>query len=67
VSGSASGGSGVTHVTWQTSNGVTGVASGTGPWVATGIPIPKGNTTVIVRAYDSKGASAWVALVAVRQ
>ncbi len=66
VSGKASGGAGVTEVTWQTSNGATGTACGTGTWVATGIPLPEGNTTVILRAYDSRGASAWVALVAVR-
>ncbi len=63
VSGKASGGAGVTEITWQTSNGATGTACGTGTWVATGIPVPEGNTTIILRAYDSKGASAWVALV----
>jgi len=66
VSGKASGGAGITEITWQTSNGATGTACGTGTWIATGIPIPVGNTTVVLRAVDSKGASAWVALVAVR-
>jgi hypothetical protein len=66
VSGKASGGAGITQVTWQTSNGVTGVASGVSPWLATGIPLPVGTTTIVIRAYDAKGASAWVALVAVR-
>lgn len=66
VSGKASGGAGVTAVTWLTSNGATGTASGTDTWVAAGIPIPEGNTTIIVRAYDSTGASNWVATVVVR-
>jgi hypothetical protein len=66
VSGKASGGAGITEVTWQTSNGATGTACGTGTWVASGIPIPEGNTTIVVRAYDSKGSTAWVAAVAVR-
>jgi len=66
VSGKASGGAGVTEVLWQTSNGATGTACGADTWVATGIPLPEGNTTIILRAYDSKGTSAWVTLVAVR-
>jgi hypothetical protein len=66
VTGTASGGAGITQVTWQTSNGATGVAAGVAPWVATGIPVLEGTTTIVLRAYDSKGATAWVALVAVR-
>ena len=66
LSGTATGGAGITQVTWQTSNGLTGVASGISPWIATGIPVPVGTTTVIMHAYDSKGAMAWAAMVAVR-
>ena len=66
ISGTATGGAGVTQIVWQTSNGATGTASGTSTWVASGIPVPEGNTTVMVKAYDSKGANAWVAMVAVR-
>ena len=67
VSGSASGGiGGITQVTWQTSSGATGIACGTNTWIATGIPVPEGNTTIIVRAYDSTGLNAWVATVVVR-
>jgi hypothetical protein len=65
VSGKAIGGAGITKITWQTSNGATGVATGVGSFVATGIPVLKGTTTIILRAYDSKGSSNWVALVAV--
>jgi len=66
INGTAFAGTGVTRVTRQTSNGATGTARGTGAWEATGIPIAEGNTTIVLRAYDSKGSSAWVALVAVR-
>jgi hypothetical protein len=66
VSGTASGGAGITQVTWQTSNGATGVASGVNPWVATAIPLPVGSTTIVMHAYDAKGATAWGAMVAVR-
>jgi hypothetical protein len=67
VSGKASGGAGITSITWQTSNGATGTACGTDTWVAAGIPVPQGNTTVMIKAHDANGASAWVAVVAVRQ
>ncbi|HVY94926.1 MAG TPA: matrixin family metalloprotease [Bryobacteraceae bacterium] len=67
VSGKASGGAGITSITWQTSNGATGAACGTDTWVASGIPVPQGNTTVMIKAHDANGASAWVAVVAVRQ
>ncbi len=40
ITGKASGGAGVTSVTWQTSNGATGTACGTDTWVAAGIPVP---------------------------
>lgn len=56
-----------TKVTWQTSNGATGTATGTERWQAASIPVTEGNTTVIVKAYDASGASSWVAVVAVRQ
>ncbi len=66
VSGKATGGAGITQVTWQTSNGATGTACGTGAWIANGIALPKGNTTIMLRAFDAKGTSAWVSLVVVR-
>lgn len=66
ISGNATGGAGITQVTWQTSNGVTGVATGVNPWVASAIPLPVGTTTIIVHAYDAKGSTAWATTVAVR-
>jgi len=67
VSGTASGGASITQIAWQTSNGATGVATGVSSFVAIGIPVLQGTNTIIIRAYDSKGASNWVALVAVHQ
>jgi Matrixin len=66
ISGNATGGSGITRVTWQTSNGITGVATGVNPWVASAIPLPVGTTTIVINAYDAKGATAWATTVAVR-
>ncbi len=66
LSGSAGGGAGITRVTWQTSSGATGVATGTTTWVASNVPLLRGTNTIIMRAYDAKGAASWVATVAVR-
>jgi len=62
--GTAAGAASVTKVTWQTSNGEKGTACGTNAWEAT-IPVASGTTSIVVKAYDAKGASAWVELVAV--
>jgi hypothetical protein len=67
VSGTAAGGTGITRVTWQTAAGATGTATGAGKWLAQGIPLLVGTNTVILRAWDAKGANAWGALVVVRR
>lgn len=64
LTGKASAHAGVTKVTWQTSNGEKGTACGTSAWEAT-IPVTSGATSIIVKAWDATGASAWVELVAV--
>lgn len=66
LSGTASGGCGVTRVTWQTSAGATGTAVGTGPWVAPNIPLLTGTNAITVRAFDDDGGTAWAALVVVK-
>lgn len=66
LSGTASGGSGIASVTWQTSGGATGTANGTGPWVAPNIPLLTGTNTITVRAADGKGTTAWASVVVVR-
>jgi hypothetical protein len=65
VSGKASGG--VAKITWQTLAGASGTAIGSSTWVAAGIPLLQGTNTIVVRAYDTTGASAWAAQVVVRQ
>ncbi|MDE3198523.1 MAG: matrixin family metalloprotease, partial [Acidobacteriota bacterium] len=66
LAGSASGGSGITKVTWQTAAGASGTATGTARWLASSIPLFKGTNTIVVRAYDASGGSGWTSLVAVR-
>jgi hypothetical protein len=66
LAGSASGGSGIARVTWQTSGGASGTATGTSHWTVSGVPALVGTNTIIVRAWDTKGSSAWSAVVLVR-
>jgi len=66
LAGNAAGGAGVTQVIWSTAAGASGTATGVGPWVASGIPLLTGTNTIVVRAVDAKGASAWAASVVVR-
>jgi hypothetical protein len=65
ISGTASDNVGVVSVAWSTSDGGSGVASGTTRWSAT-VPLPIGNTTVTVRAFDAAGNSGWRSLTVVR-
>ncbi|HWE50509.1 MAG TPA: hypothetical protein VG273_11990, partial [Bryobacteraceae bacterium] len=67
LAGKAAGGAGITQVVWTTTAGASGTAAGVGPWSATGIPLLTGTNTIVVRAIDSKGASAWAAAVVVRR
>jgi len=66
IAGTASGGAGITKVTWQSSTGCTGTATGTSHWMVSSIPLLVGTNTIIVRAYDANGLNAWSAVVAVR-
>ena len=66
LTGIATGGAGIVKITWQTSNGCTGTATGTSHWTVPSIPLLVGTNTVVVRAYDANGANAWAAAVAVR-
>jgi hypothetical protein len=65
VSGTASGGTGITQITWQSSTGATGTADGAGHWLASNIPLLTGTNTIVIRAFDARGASAWAAAVVV--
>ncbi len=65
VSGTASDNVGVASVTWSTSTGQSGKATGTTSWSAV-VPLYIGNTTVTIKAYDAAGNSAWRSLSVVR-
>jgi len=66
LSGTASGGTGVTSVTWQTTGGASGTATGVGPWVASNIPLLVGTNTIMVKAFDEGTDTAWASIVVVR-
>jgi hypothetical protein len=66
LAGTATGGAGIAKVTWQTSTGSAGTATGTTHWIASGVPLLKGTNTLVIRAYDAAGNNAWAALVVVR-
>jgi hypothetical protein len=67
VRGTAKDNVGVTKVTWTTNTGGAGTASGTTSWVADGILLYKGNTTIIVRAWDAAGNSTWRSIIVTRR
>ena len=66
VSGTATDNVGVTSVTWATSNGDSGTASGTTNWSTPAIPVYIGSTTVIVTAADAAGNTSWRSLTVTR-
>ena len=67
LTGTSSGANGISRVVWQTAAGKSGQATGTERWLAQGIPLLTGTNTVVVRAWDNAGATAWAAIVVVRQ
>jgi hypothetical protein len=66
VSGSATDNVGITSVQWSTSNGDSGVASGTTSWMAA-VPLLRGTNVISVKAFDAAGNSAWRSITVVRQ
>ena len=66
VSGAASDNVGVASVTWATSNGMSGTASGTANWITPAIPIYIGTTTVVITASDAAGNKSWRSLTVTR-
>ncbi|MBZ5632298.1 MAG: Ig domain-containing protein, partial [Acidobacteriia bacterium] len=55
LGGTASAIAGVTQVTWVTSRGASGTATGTTSWTISGLVVPSGSTTVTVTAHDAAG------------
>jgi hypothetical protein len=66
IAGTAADDTGVATVTWTTSTGDSGTASGTNSWRAT-VPLYVGTTVIMVRAYDGAGNSAWRSITATRR
>jgi hypothetical protein len=66
VSGTATDNVGVTSVTWATSNGDSGTASGTTNWSTPAIPVYIGATTIIITAADPAGNTSWRSLTVTR-
>jgi hypothetical protein len=66
ITGTASGGSGIARVTWQTAAGASGTAAGKAQWQAADVPLLGGTNTIVVRAWDTSGATAWCSLIVVR-
>jgi hypothetical protein len=58
---------GVTQVTWSTSFGKSGVATGTSNWNTGDVPLLVGTNTIVVRAYDAAGNSAWRSVTVTRR
>jgi hypothetical protein len=67
LAGAASSENGIAEVTWQTSNGISGVATGTTNWVATSVPLLTGTNRIVVRAYDAAGGTAWGSVIVLKQ
>ena len=64
--GTASDNVGVTRVTWSTSMGYSGTATGTTQWSAN-IPLIPGYNMVTIRAFDAAGNSSWRSVVVSRR
>lgn len=65
LAGTATDNVGVTAVTW-TGVGTSGAASGLSSWSAT-VPLLVGTNTIVVRAFDAAGNSAWRSITVVRR
>ncbi len=59
VQGTAQDNVGVASVTWASSNGASGTASGTNNWITPAIPLYVGATTITIRASDAAGNTSW--------
>ncbi len=66
VNGTAQDNVGVTEVTWSSSTGAAGIATGTSTWTTAAIPLYVGTTTVTIYASDAAGNQAWRSLTVTR-
>jgi hypothetical protein len=66
VNGTAEDNVGVTEVTWSSSTGAAGIATGTSTWTTAAIPLYVGTTTVTIYASDAAGNQAWRSITVTR-
>jgi hypothetical protein len=66
VNGTAQDNVGVTEVTWSSSTGAAGIATGTSTWTTAAIPLYVGTTTIIIYASDAAGNQAWRSITVTR-
>jgi hypothetical protein len=67
VSGTAHDNVGVAAVTWASSTGGMGTATGTENWTTPPIPLYIGTTTITIRASDAAGNTSWRSLTVTRR
>lgn len=65
--GKASASSGLASVTWENRFVASGAATGLENWTADQIPLLVGTNTILIRAFDASGNSAWRSVTVVRQ
>jgi hypothetical protein len=66
VGGTAQDNIGVAAVTWSSSNGGSGTATGTNNWTTPAIPLYVGATTITIRASDAAGNTSWRSMTVTR-
>jgi hypothetical protein len=66
VRGTAQDNVGIAAVTWLSSNGGSGAASGTNNWTTPAIPLYVGATTITIRAGDAAGNTSWRSMTVTR-
>lgn len=66
VRGTAQDNVGVAAVTWLSSNGGSGTATGTNNWATPAIPLYIGATTITIRASDASGNTSWRSMTVTR-
>jgi hypothetical protein len=66
MNGTAQDSAGLTQVTWSSSTGGGGIATGTTNWATGPIPLYVGMTTIIVYANDVAGNQSWRAITVTR-
>ena len=66
VRGTAQDNAGVVSVTWSSSNGNSGTASGTTDWATPPIPLYIGATTITIRVNDAAGNTGWRSMTITR-